>query len=73
MNLVKGKTNQFFIDVPNEDSAISLKGSYLDIDLIATCGAAGHDQNAEGNHKRFLNLVLFASFIEHRLTTSSGN
>ena len=36
LNLMNGENNQAFIDIPREDSAISLKDSYLALDFIVT-------------------------------------
>ena len=36
LNLLNGKSNQTFIDLPREDCAISLKDSYLELDFNAT-------------------------------------
>ena len=42
LNLVKGENNQIFIDIPREDSAISLKDSYLELDFNVTHRAGAH-------------------------------
>ena len=41
--LVNGGNNQIFIDIPREDSAISLKDSYLELDFSVTHRAGAHD------------------------------
>ena len=42
LNLVNGENNQIFIDIPREDSAISLKDGYLDLNLNVTHRAGGY-------------------------------
>ena len=42
LNLVNGENNQLFIDFPTEDSAISLKDSYLEKDFSVTHRAGAH-------------------------------
>ena len=42
LTLVRGEINQVFIDIPREDSASSLKDSYLDSDFNVTHRASAH-------------------------------
>ena len=44
LSLVNGENNQIFIDIPREDSAISLKDSYLELAFNVTPGAGAHAQ-----------------------------
>ena len=72
LNLVNGENNQIFIDIPREDSTISLKDGYVDLDFIVTHRAGAHAQYADDDHIRLANLLLIALFIEYRLKNSSG-
>ena len=72
LNLVNGDNIQIFIDIPREDSAISLKGSYLELDYNVTQRAGAHGRSVDDNHIRLVNLGLIALFIKNRLTDSSG-
>ena len=42
LNLVNGENFQSFIDIPREDSAYSLKDSFLEIDFNVTHRAGAH-------------------------------
>ena len=42
LNPVNGENNQSFIDIPTEDSAISLKDSYIEVDFNETHRADAH-------------------------------
>ena len=42
LNLVKGENIQFFIDIPMQDSAFSLKDSYIEFDFNVTHRAVAH-------------------------------
>ena len=46
LNLVNGEKSQIFIDVGREDSAISLKDSYLQLDFSVT--------HRDGAHARYV-------------------
>ena len=54
------KKKQIFIDIPTEDSAISLKESYLELDFNVTHRAGAHPQYAVGDHIRLVKLDPFA-------------
>ena len=72
LNLVKGENNQFFIDIPKENSAISLKGSHLELDFNVTHRAGAHARYVDGDHKKLVNLGPIAFFKKFRVTSSSG-
>ena len=72
LNLVNGGHNQVFIDIPKEDSAKSLKDSYLDLHFNSTHRAGAHARYADGDHIRLVNLGPFAKFNKYRFTSSSG-
>ena len=60
-----------FKDIPREDSAISSKGSYLDLDFNGTPKFGGHARFANGGYLRLVNLGPIAFFNKYRLTSSS--
>ena len=72
LNLVIGENDQIFIDIPTEDSAISLKDSYLELDFNVTERAGAHARYADDNHIILVNLGPIAVKIKYRLTSSSG-
>ena len=72
LNLVKGENNQIFNDIPRQDTAISLKDSYLELDFNVTYEAGAHARYADGEHIRLVNLGPIALFKNYRLTSSSG-
>ena len=72
LNLVNGENNQIFIDIPREDSAISLKDSYLELDFNVTHRAGAHARYINGDHIRLVNLGPVALFNKYRLSSSSG-
>ena len=61
-----------FFDITREDSAISLKDSYFELDFNVTHRAGAHVQHADDDHIRLLNLGTIALVIKYRLTRSSG-
>ena len=72
LNLINGEIKQSFTDIPREDSAISLKDSYLEIDLNVTHSSCAHARYVDGVHIRLVNLGPIALFDKYRLTSSSG-
>ena len=53
--LVNGENNQTFSHIPREDSAISLKDSYLELDFNVSHRAGAHARYADGDHIRLVN------------------
>ena len=72
LNVVNGENNQIFSDIPREDSAISLKDSYLGKYFNVTQRTGAHAQYADGDHIRLVNLRPIALFNKYRLTSSNG-
>ena len=72
LTLVNGKNNQVLIDIPREDSAISLKDSYVEIDFSVTHRAVAHARYVDDDHIRLVNLGPIALFNKYRLASSSG-
>ena len=56
--LVNGENNQINIDIPREDSAISLKDSYLKLDFSVTHRAGALNRYVDDDHIRINNLGL---------------
>ena len=64
--------SQVYINIPREDSVISLLNSYLELNFDVL--HAGNDNNryADGNDIRLVNLGPIGLFSNYKLTTSSG-
>ena len=63
--------SQIYINIPREDSGISLLNSYLDLN-IEVVKRADNSRYANGNDIRLVNLGPIALFSNFKLTTSSG-
>ena len=72
LNHVNRENSQIFIDIPEEDSAISLKDNYLKLDFNVIHRAGAHAQYADGDHIGLVNLGPIALFEKYRLTSCSG-
>ena len=59
------------IDIPREDSVVSLLNSYLDLNF-EVIKRADTSRNANGNDIRLVNLAPIALFTNFKLATSSG-
>ena len=70
--LVTGENNQVFIDIPREESATSLKDSYLELDFSVTHRARAHVGYVEIDHIRLVNLGHIAFLSKYRLPSSSS-
>ena len=70
--LGSGEKIQNFIDSFEENSAFSLKDSYLEIDFNVTHRAVGQACCAVGDYIRLVDLVLSALFKDFRLTGNRG-
>ena len=69
---MKAENNQNFVDKPKEDSALSLKDSYTELNFNVTHRAGVHAWYADGDHKWLVKLGPIAWFNKYRLTSSSG-
>ena len=58
------KKNQTSIDLPTEDSAISLKNSGLELEFTVIQRAAGHNRHSVGYHIGFLIFCITVWFIK---------
>ena len=63
--------SQIFINIPREDSVISLLNSYLGLN-VDVVHAVTNNRYVDGNHIRLVNLGSIALFSIYKLTTSSG-
>ena len=63
--------SQIYINIPREDSVISLLNSYLDL-IFEVVKRADNSRYANGNYIRLVNLGLIALFSNLKLPTSSG-
>ena len=66
LNLINGEINQIFIDIPREDSAISLKDSYLELDFSVIHRVGALDRYVDHDHIKLVNLGPIASFNKYR-------
>ena len=64
--------SQIYINIPREDSVISLLNSYLDLNFDVL-HAASNDRYADNNDIRLVNLSPIPLFSIYMLTTSSGD
>ena len=64
--------SQVYINIPREDSVISLLNSYLELNIDVLHAAAPNNRYADGNDIRLVNLGPIALFSNYKLTTSSG-
>ena len=63
--------SQMYVNIPREDSVVSLLNSYLDL-RFNVLHAASNDRYADGNDIRLVNLGPFALFSNYKLTSSLG-
>ena len=63
---------QIFINIPREDSVISLLISYFDLNFDVL-NAATRNRYADCNDEKIVNLGPVALFSNYELTTSSGD
>ena len=70
LNFVKGQDNQLSNNIPREDSAISSKESYLDLNFNVT-HRARHGTNADDEFITLVLLFPIALFNRKGLTSSS--
>ena len=63
--------SQIYINIPREDSVLSLLNSYLELNFDVF-HAANNDRYVDANDIRLVNLGPIALFSNYKLTTSSG-
>ena len=62
LNLVNGENIKFLFDIPREDSAISLKDDYPEIDFRVTQRAGPQARYVDGDQITLVNLGLVVVF-----------
>ena len=71
ISTINTANSQMYINIPREDSVISLLNSYLDLNFDVF-HAATNNRYADGNDIRLVNLGPVALFSNYKLSTSSG-
>ena len=71
ISTINTANSQVYIDIPREDSVISLLNSYLEINFDVV-HAATSNRYVDGNDIRLVNMGPVALFSNYKLTTSSG-
>ena len=71
ISLIDTANSQIYINIPREDSLVSLLNSYLDLNFDVV-HAATNNRYADGDDIRLINLGPIALFINYKLATSSG-
>ena len=70
-SIINTTNSQVYINIPREDSVISLLNSYLELDYDVL-HAGTNNRYVDGNNIRLVNLGPIALFSNYKLTTSSG-
>ena len=71
ISTINTANSQVYINIPRDDSVISLLNSYLELNFDVL-QAATNNRYVDGNDIRLVNLGRFALFSNYKLTTSSG-
>ena len=71
ISTINTANSQVYINIPREDSVISLLNSYLELNFDVL-RADNSNRYLDGNDKRLVNLGPIALFSNYKLTTSSG-
>ena len=71
ISTINTANSQIYINIPREDSVISLLNSYLELNFDVL-HAATNNRYVDGNDIRLVNLGVIALFSNYKLTTSSG-
>ena len=71
ISTINTANSQVYIDIPREDSVISLLNSYFELNFDVL-HAATKNRYADGNDIRLVNLGPIGLFSNYKLTTSSG-
>ena len=72
ISTINTANSQVYINIPREDSVISLLNSYLELNFDVLHAAAPNNRYVDGNDIRLVNLGPIALFSNYKLTTSSG-
>ena len=71
INTINTANSQIYINIPREDSVISLLNSYLELNFDVL-HAGTNNRYVDGNDIRLVNLGPIVLFSNYKLTTSSG-
>ena len=71
ISTINTANSQIYINIPREDSVVSLLNSYLELNFDVL-HAANNNRYLDGNDVRLVNLGPIALFSNYKLTTSSG-
>ena len=71
VSTINTANSQVYINIPREDSVISLLNSYLELNF-GVLQAVTNNRYVDGNNIRLVNLGPIALFSNYKLTTSSG-
>ena len=71
ISTINTANSQVYINIPREDSVISLLNSYLELNFDVL-HAGTNNRYADGNDIRFVNLGPIGLFSTYKLTSSSG-
>ena len=71
ISTINTANSQIYINIPREDSVISLLNSYLELNFDVL-HAATNNRYVDGNDIRLVNLGPIAQFSSYKLSTSSG-
>ena len=71
ISTINTANSQIYINIPREDSVISLLNSYLELNFDVL-HAADNNRYVDANDIRLVNLGPIALFSNYKLTTSSG-
>ena len=71
ISTINTTNSQVYINIPREDSVISLLNSYLELDFDVL-HAGTNNRYVNGNNIRLVNLGPIALFSNYKLSTSSG-
>ena len=71
ISTINTANSQIYINIPREDSVISLLNSYLELNFDVL-HAADNNRYVDANDIRLVNLAPIALFSNYKLTTSSG-
>ena len=71
ISTINTANSQVYINIPREDSVISLLNSYLELNFDVL-HAATNNRYVDGKDIRLVNLGPIALFNNYKLTTSSG-
>ena len=72
ISTINTANSQVYINIPREDSVISLLNSYLELNCDVLHAAAPNNRYVDGNDIRLVNLGPIALFSNYKLTSSSG-